>query len=572
MVYSDKSIRKESVRGGIRAALGFVLTAARFLGARPFGASFAASSFDLLVWRYGGVFLGYLVTGGRDGILYAALTAILFSCALVFRGTKTGEKRLFMPACLFFGVILVKSASLFGDFSASKLALILFEGVFSSGAALLFASARDREEGAARDLAAGLVAVAALSLISPVKKYIGADPAALAASLYVLRAGSLFGGAAGAGAGVFLGAALDLRAGYVPKYCLVYSVGGLLCGVFASSKKGTRFAVWALGCALPAFWTARGLEFILIMAECLITGGAYFLFAEQKTAPEKGGFLRRPSGDALGDTADALLKLGENVTANIPRAPFDPAGAVQRAADAVCRACPRLRVCWSDEYLTTSGVFSGIARAASEKGGFSKESVPSFFLKNCLRADELCAGIEKRLETCRRRRELFDAKTDGEALMKKQYKGVSDLIRDVSQNAGRALCRDRDGIGRVIKAYYPHSRWEAYFDGHRFVIDVYPGASGAEGDGFAAASSLSLAVGCRIEPPERVQTYGGSVLRFVRREKYAAEGAAAVRPKEGEKVSGDSVRRIYTDDGRAVDVMSDGMGTGEAAHETSGAA
>ena len=45
----EKNVRKESVKGGVRAALGFILSASRVLGAHPFGAAFAASLLGFLI-------------------------------------------------------------------------------------------------------------------------------------------------------------------------------------------------------------------------------------------------------------------------------------------------------------------------------------------------------------------------------------------------------------------------------------------------------------------------------------------------------------------------------------------
>lgn len=81
----------------------------------------------------------------------------------------------------------------------------------------------------------------------------------------------------------------------------------------------------------------------------------------------------------------------------------------------------------------------------------------------------------------------------------------------------------------------------------------------------AFTRSLSLALGRDFGPPEPQLSARGMTVRCSERERFEVETGWAQRKKEGQAVSGDQQSRFLTEDGRAVMMLADGMGSGESA-------
>lgn len=433
----SKIAEKSTVMGVLKLIVSFLLGAAQVGNMRPFGVSFAAASRDDELWRFAGVFLGsLLVSGGSGGVLYAAAVMICFACRMVFRDTKLGKNRVFLPVSGGLAVICIKGSGLLADFSLRSVLLLVFEGVLCMGTSLLFSLTKEDKPSNLYLGGAALTLIAALFAFEPMRVLGLISLARLVASMAVIAVGFFYGSGAGAGVGVLLGALFDMAVFSRPHIAFIYGLGGLLVGGGKTSPRPLRAAMWIVGCLSALIWNGAAAENTAIATECIVSGGA-LMFMPQKnwSRLEKRflskGFVQRE--EIQPEMSVAIEALGEEVAQPQPkRRGNEMQKVLDRAADGVCATCADARDCWRYDYTATSAALMGVGEVAKGKSEVTTADFPRNFAQRCKRLDKLCKEINRQLMASRARQGAVKRREESAALMKRQYEGMSTLFKDVS--------------------------------------------------------------------------------------------------------------------------------------------
>ncbi len=443
----SKIAEKSTIAGLFKLLAAFLAGAAQVGNMRPFGISFAAASKGDELWRFAGAFLGSLLVGGGDGgILYAAAIMICFACRMVFKDTKTGRNRAFMPLCSGIAVIVIKASGLLSDFSVRNVVLLFFEGALCVGAALLFSLTKEDKPEGLHLAGAALAVIATLFAFEPLRLLGLISPARFVACLSVLCVGFFLGSGAGAGVGVVLGALFDMSVFSRPHIAFIYGLGGLLCGGGKTSPRALRGAMWIVGCLSALVWCGKTAESSAIATECIISGTA-LMFMPQKNWSKIEARLSRRSAAVTGEIKPELSVAIEALGEEIARIPKRRGGnelqkVLDRAADGVCTNCNEARQCWREDYVATGAALMSVGAAAKEKSEISTGDFPRPFAQKCVKLDKLCKEINRQLIASRSRQGAAKRKEENAALMKRQYDGISNLFKDVSgikESGGEAI-------------------------------------------------------------------------------------------------------------------------------------
>lgn len=244
-----------------------------------------------------------------------------------------------------------------------------------------------------------------------------------------------------------------------------------------------------------------------------------------------------------------------------------------RAADEVCRKCSLASLCWSREAVESYDALGGTAQTLRTQGFLRPTDFPAHFASRCLNMEKLCGAINEQYLSYLRRCAMHRRDEHSRRLMREGYDSLCGVLSDVAGAVSRQPERYpglENRVRSIVRAYVPSASACVYSESESLHIDISLHGEDCEiPDRDALLQSLSLALGRRFCPPEEVLSRSGCILRIREREHFCASVCRAVRQKHGESVCGDSSTHFHTPDGRAVVLLSDGMGTGEAAERLS---
>ncbi len=561
----------------LSALLGLLFSGARTArGLMPFGAAYLSAAGHPLP-AAAGAFAGYIAGGGRDGLIYAAAVAVILSCRMVLEGTRLGRRRWFFPLCAAVALGCTKGVV---TRSVRELALLGCELLLCMGLGLILRESR--EKSSPLRFWGRMAAALGLMLSLLPFRVLGFAPARSAGAFLALTAGTFGGSGAGAAVGAALGASVDLAEGAGPFFALSWCLSGLLAGLLGRRERlpaalsfcagAGAVSLWQMGnaAALPAF-----LEGILAALVLVLLPQGAALGLENAFSPL--GFhrtLRTPgeSAQPLAHLSLAISRLGTAMDALwAGAAPADPAdlSAVWRAAgERACRGCRQKELCWQRDYPALRDLLTHLAVPLRETHAVAKSDLPDWFLSRCPQSERFCGALNDAWRESLRRRARQTQTDQARTLMRRQYESLGSLLDDCALRAGRGTEYDpvlESRLRRVVRAYLPGAKTAVCVTGGRLQIDLDLPAGAGDYDPAALTRSLENALGRELMPPASVPSARGTLLRIRQKEGLALAWAHAARSKGDAAVSGDSFRAFHTGDGRFILLLSDGMGTGNAA-------
>lgn len=570
--------------------LAFLLTDACLMGyIRPFGLCYALSLKENdRLWGCCGAFLGSLmVCGAREGLLYGA-ACIVALAADAFLLRECDARELFLPLALA-GIITIIKLPFALTEGIGRVGLLALEGALTALCTYCLLLPREGEKGRVRQAVLGMMTIAAFAglrlfgLISP------AVAAAVVLTMSV-TCGAVFSdrGRAGTGQrlsgaafGLVIGAFLDMACGGGPFFAAVFGLSAVAAALMPGSGRipfclaflltGVTVLLWgfaeprAMGCIYDYFIAAS--VFLLLPGE----GTAF-----SETAGRRGGgmhaFAGAPAAEAasrrLRDLGRAIAALSRSAAAAEP-AEEDVSVVFDRAVAAVCRNCGMARTCWIEDYVSTFGDLNDLLPGLRASGHTSPGQLSGRLAARCVSKTALCAAVNQEYMSYLRRR-AKRAEAAGQArLLREQYAGISAAVDDLAGAARGDYVRKplaEKQIARILPAYRRGLEAEVYQKDGRLHMRVGPFPAGEPWvDEGSFLRSAELALNRRFLPCEPVCGKDGDIYLYREREALRVSVSSAVRKKPGEAVCGDYHMFLHTEDGRAVVLLSDGMGTGEEA-------
>lgn len=574
------------------AAGGYILSGAALLGeARPLGLAWGAA-FCGGYYGYGaavGAFIGYALRLGEAGLHYCASLLVCAACAMVFVRSWAEGVRLMAPLCAAVTLWCTGSAALAAQFSLQGLILLGCEGALCAGFVYFYGAALSPPGAGAPKEKVRLAGQAALFLsvlllLEPWRVFGIVSPARALAALAVMCLAYCAGGGGGAAAGVAFGAAMDLAAGLELHFVGVYGFAGLLAGC-CRDKKRLPFAVWfVLANCAATLWGLGSDRALAGLYECFCASVFFLVVPQGMLAGLQGRFSRPeqaeglpalPSsgGKRLRQAAQALEALSmalTDVTDRLGRRnEQDIAQVFRRASDKVCGRCPVRGTCWDKDYVTTMGAMNDVTQRLRGRGKLEPEDFPFFFAARCLNMRQFTGAVNDEYAAWLRRRRQQAQRGGARQLMRRQYEGIQGLLQDMAFSAEQGpeyYPSLQNRAQNIAAAYFRRPTVQLYCQQGRMYCEIRVGdPDDLPEDAAAFTRSLSLALGRDFGPLEPQLSARGMAVRCNEQERFAVETGWAQRKKEGQAVSGDQQARFLTEDGRAVIMLADGMGSGEGA-------
>lgn len=574
---------KKALRAGVVGLLGFALAGAEPFGVcAPFGIAFCsrAKGDGCGLCCLFGTMLGYLLSRGADrGLRYCAATLLAYSAAFVFRDTPALDKKWFLPSAVGLITLLCGSLSFFeGASPMTAILRMLMECALSAGGSALFAALREEEP--SKERTAGLLllfaaVIMSLCRISLFSFYnLGHVPAILTVLLCAWAGGAM----KGCVAGVVMGLCTAFTGEGSGSLALSCALAGLLGGLVCSKERWKSVLPFTLG-FLPPLLTAWSVGNALTLLEpltavlCFICLPQRFLRSlSQRLSPAEAGdsetLLRHYGALRVEELAHCLGELYESVSAaETEQEEEDISTVYDRAAECVCANCLRKELCWHTEYLHMLSGLNDATEVVRRRGKLSMQELPDSLRGSCVRPEAFLQAVNAELRAMSYRRQLRARLEENRKAAYSQLRVLSAVLEERSRELEQGQCCASPmelSVNRYLSANGYDSRASAFRDsyGHlRLIIEGEDAPALSEREeligALSAASGVKL---CRLKGEK-----GTKRILFGESELYTASVGIAAAKKQGESVSGDRGTWFKTEGGQLCLLISDGMGSGEAA-------
>lgn len=555
---------------------------------RPFGLCYGLTLEEKdRLWGCSGAFLGSLmIAGPRGGAVYGAAAIVTLTADTILL-RDSGAREIFLPVLLSSVIALIKLPFALME-GLGMVGLLMAEVLLAAMACYCLLLP---EEGAQGSIRQGVLAVMSIAAMADLRILELISPACAAALLLtiLLSYGSQPEDGArqidltGAAFGLVIGAFLDMACDGAPFYAAVFGLSSVLtCCLPVRSRiafsitfllAGLSALLWgfgddrAMGCVYDLFIAVS--LFLLLPEEWVAEARWKRRGAEGQIMQgrrEEGAVLRL---QGLGKAISILIGTigesceGEESISTI----FD------HAAAGICRSCKKAGDCWMEGYGATADALNDLLPILRSKGHVAPGDLKGALAGQCVDRSGLCAAINREYMSWLRRRAEGREQKARRDLLRAQYTGIGAAVDGMAAAARAEYVHSpmaERQVAAILSAYRKGLHAEVWRGSGRLHIAIgpfMPDTPWPEEEAFLRSAEAAL--NCRFLPAEQVCGKGGDLYLYKEKERLAVTLSAAVRRKPGEEVCGDSYTFFHTEDGRAVILLSDGMGTGREASRQS---
>ncbi len=572
--------------------LGLLIPRATLYGQlAPFGVSLAAAA-DKPMWPVAvALAVGYLLSDAPMPLRYVAALAAVGGIRWVLAAVPEWQRRGFLPPLVTFAATLSTGLALYSGYGLDgyRVLLLVAESGVAAGCTLFFRMAVKESArlqapdggGLSTAAQASLILTGAVVLMASATVTVGDfSPGRVLAALAVLvlaRAGQEQGGSM---AGVTVGAATALASPDRLALALAIAFGGLLAGVFARFGRLAQTAAFVVAAGVLTLTDAD--EHVLMYVYELLAAGVVFLLLPSRLdrwlhrlvfrgreLPAVEG-VRRAVTMRLQMAASTMSEVAQTVgvvTDRLARysAP-DADGVLRDACRVVCTGCPLYAVCWEQHADESRAALAALIPTLKATGEVSPAALGGFTAASCRQPERLTEDITRRYAQYTAGEAAWRRLGEIQHTLSSQFNGMAGLLDSLAQDVQDARQVDTYLSARVAAVCADHGMpvKQALCTrtrGNRLAVDILAADVGVRLQNSRWSRDMAAACGCAFAPASAVPC--GEEVRVTLAEpaRYTVEIGVAQRICAGEKLCGDATE-CFTQDGRTVLMLSDGMGSG----------
>lgn len=392
----------------------------------------------------------------------------------------------------------------------------------------------------------------------------------------------LYGGISGATAsGITAGTIITLMTGS-PFFFIPLSVGGMVAAIVKRTGKAAAvtgmLVLSAVSLSLckvsdqTLIYTLESLfacTLLLVIPDTVLKrmGDMAFPLTGETFTDRRAAVGLYNAGRGLSEAADCISAVSEKLksvnTGNIN-------WVYESSADSVCARCGLKNTCWNENYSATMDKLSSITPILDRFGRISKDDMPSDFVSDCPKAPEMAAAINRFYGELSLKKATDDYAFQMRGMLAQQFKGLADIIMELSGDIGESGGCDRAASRRVCDVFSNEclqtEECVCITDRkNRMTLEVVCDSATSCAVNDKLVSRIENAVGRHLNKP-KIQFMQGGLTKLVFKEKteYRLETAAFTLAANNETVSGDQ-KYIFNHGGNGICLISDGMGSGSLA-------
>ena len=558
----------------------------------PFGISLAAAMDKPLLPVALSILLGYLLGDAPSPLRYIAAVAAVGGLRWVLAAVPEWDKRAFIPPLIAFVATLATGLAVDSALGLDgyRIVILLAESGVAAGCALFFRTAVtqsrrlqnvDDSRGITPPQQTALILTGAVILMAASTVTIGtfAPGRVLAAGLILVlaRAGQEQGGSM---AGVIVGAATALAAPGQIALALALAFGGLLAGVFSRFGRLAQTAAFLVAAGVLTLTDTD--DNILIRLYELAAAGILFLLLPPsldrhlhrlilrgRELPAVEG-VRRAVAMRLQVASSTLSDIGHTVGTVTERlsqlSDPDTTALLCSCRQTVCGACALNAVCWQLHADEMTEALSRLHEPLRQNGQVALADLSGFPNAHCRQPERLINYINRGYERYIVRENAWRRLSEIQHSVNDQFDGMAGLLDSLVKDLSDPRQVDIELSGRVAAVCADHGlpvrqALCTRARNNRLTVDVLAEDVGIRLCGSRWFKDIQTACACTFAPP--AVTDCGEDIRITLTEpsRYKTEIGLAQYCCDGEKLCGDAAD-TFVADGRAVLMLSDGMGSG----------
>lgn len=555
------------------------------------------------VWALAGVLSAGFY---QEGIIYL-LSMLLYwrlSDKLSRYEKKAQSVPLFLFGCVFLsGAALLpwRESTLYGMlvvvFDATLCMVLAF--IFRYGVPLFLEETKERQVSAEALLCGILMLATAVAGLGSLTIY-DYSLRNMAGCLIAMTLSFSGGSGVGAAVGVITGLVIGLNDGNAAQAIAMYAVAGMIGGLFRDLGKPAVLLGFILGSATSVLYLGQPGELLLMLVEAAVAGAAFMLVPAAKISQWRESCLADTSDaeaaqrsiNAAADKLNHISGLFADLSAT-----FSTAGAredgvynekikdsqlaqlLSAVGERVCGPCTRRNDCWEQDFYQTYQAMLDML-ALAEAGKLKANSMPDNIKGLCMNKQGLADVINQVAESNRTHWYWHKKLTECRQVAVEQMQATGVIIGNLAQELKKGPQTDKEVAemlaerAAVLKC--PLSGIRVTSERGKVMVEAEKAPCGGTRE---CVNTILPATANLLQEKMTLHADCGSKLRHKNckltmelDERYYVESGMATAAKEAGAVSGDTCAALPVSRGRTALMLSDGMGSGESAANSSGEA
>lgn len=566
-------------------------------GLSPFGVALVAACPRqfLLAASIGAVGGSLFPAGVAMSIQYSA-AALIAAVARwsIFLGRLMKDSFWMAPALSGISLLLPSlTVTLTGSFTAYDVALSIAEAVLAAGSTYFFvrtAYAVRLGQGVMTlkrsDTSCAIVSLCIIMMSLSAFSFFGISLGRTAACLVILLCSVCAGEGVGTVAGAACGTAIGLALFPDLSIMGIYSISGLLTGMFSPLGKVGCSAIFALTNAIFSLMAYEPRDALPFIYEGIIAC-AVFLLVPQKTMlslkTKVFRHLDRQGNKSIKelllsriyDASAALKDIAQTTKAVSEKINKMKAGSIEEvyniAIDGVCRQCGLKTRCWQHEYNDSMNCFNHFTDLLRKNGQITEEDFIYPLSVRCRKKDKIVQIINSRYGDFVEKEGMYRKVARVRSVVTDQFDGMADMLGGFGEEMVQITAYDNQSTLKImdylenlsldvlsVNCYQDHDRLT-------FIQLYLPEFKLPRVDEAAMAKELGDICDCDFDLPERTCYEGRVRLTFREQAEFAMEFASSQHICQGATRCGDSCSTFTDRKCVAHMILSDGMGSGTGA-------
>ena len=402
--------------------------------------------------------------------------------------------------------------------------------------------------------------------------------------------------AVGAAMGTVIGTLL-VMIGYIPPHLIsIYALAGLGGGLLAPLGKIGCGAGVLTGHLIGIYFINDGILDMSLLGACAVGMTLFFLcpsnffgfsywFGDKEKEYEQEvhmNRIRQLTTIKLDDFANAFKKLATTFsTIAVKKTSFtqkDISHIFEDVTDKVCAQCGLFEYCWTKDFYNTYQAAYGILVAAEHKDQITPSDVPEAFNGKCMKVEGFVDALNQTFEIYKRDLMWHNRIVETRELIAQQLQSVASIIKRLSSEIEEQVVFKRDTEKQVkeelaAKGIKVRDVLIILNANKKYEITIITNwkVEDAE-DQKDIITILNNVIGrkFKVEQHHHGIDQKEFTLKIKEAHTYGVVVGVANVAKEN-NVSGDQYTRVEIPDGQYLLALSDGMGSGVAAHHESAA-
>ena len=237
----------------------------------------------------------------------------------------------------------------------------------------------------------------------------------------------------------------------------------------------------------------------------------------------------------------------------------------QNTVDAVCKNCSLCRFCWHKDREKSLSLLADLMSSMEKKSTLRKSDVPKDFSDMCIRCDGFLTELNKNFESYKVTKMWSGKVAEGKKLVVEQFKNISMILKDVQENLLEKTAISHNTETKILTALDKigvTTSGVRIFSADGFTVEIHNPDFYINSN---AEEKIAEELTDIFDVPMVLTQANTQKLIYSQKTEFKPVLSIATLPRKNSAFCGDNCTYFTFGTGKLAIVLSDGMGSGEAA-------